>query len=1113
MWPDRLQLPMDPPCPSWPLARQPWPLARRPRQPAPTRASGSPVRLPADLLDGTERTIPQSFFQTMGLLTAGLLTKNLLTKNLLTTTLVATVVLAIGLISPAAAAASEPRPNVIVILIDDMGWGDLSCFGGPDGVSPHIDALAAAGLRFEQFYVNSPICSPSRVALATGQYPHRWQVTSYLADRQRNQDRGVAQWLDPSAPVQARSFQMAGYATGHFGKWHMGGQRDVGQAPLPAAYGFDESLTNFEGLGPRIIPMKDAYDGQPAQPHDLGSANLGQGPLHRHDRSQVTSEYVSAALRFIDRAQQQDQPFYLNLWPDDVHSPFFPPADLRAATDGSKRQLYYAVLQAMDQQLAPLFQRVSQTPALAQNTIIVLMSDNGPESGAGVAGHLRGEKTWLFEGGVRSPLIVWAPGLIESHLAGTVNRQSYFCALDLNRSLYTLCGVPHGEGVELDGEDLAATLIGARQDSRSQPIFWRRPPDRPGNARQDNPDLAVRLGDWKYLVNYDGSDPQLYDLATDESEQHNRVDQHGDVARRLHQQLVAWNATLQPDAGDPAWAGHAATATVPQDHFVNPINEGADPWVVENRHAGEGQARYLWCASEGNRGIAIYTSDRLTELGTKHVVWRAPDSGMVSREVWAPELHYQDDRWHVYFAASDGRNENHLTYVLQSQSSDPLGPYQLHGPLATGDGADGRSPNIWSIDMTVMDWQGKRYALWSGWDAPGTDQQFLYIAPMKSPTELAGPRVLICANDDYLWERVEPGMQHRGLHEAPQVFTAGDRPVVTYSCGASWLPTYKLGMLRLIGDDPLNPQHWEKSPEPIFQSDGEVFGVGHSCFVRSPDQTQWWHVFHAKQDRHPGWRRAIFVQPMSVDADGLPVLGKPLPRNTPLPRPSGEPRDGSLPHPLALWPADTADAANAANAANAADTRGDGGDGGATAPPSSPPVNVIGHQQFYQLSEPSLRLGRAPEAPINDYRSGEKAMVRGWTASDVRAQVTIDFLGNRESRDAGLLFRTSGAALGYDAQRGYFAAIIPGDQRVILGKTDGARWHELARARRTIAVRRPQQLEVRTRGSQILVFLNGQQVIGIRDESYREGGVGVRVVDSEAIFSNLHVVENPPAER
>lgn len=450
-------------------------------------------------------------------------------------------------------ASAIERPNIITVFIDDMGWSDLSCFSGDRVQTENIDALAKQGIRFTNFYVNSPICSPSRVALSTGQYPHRWRISSYLAARQLNRSRGMAQWLDPQAPVLARQLQQAGYATGHFGKWHMGGQRDVGEAPLISEYGFDRSLTNFEGLGPRVLPLKDAYDGKKPRKHDLGSANLGRGPIRWEDRSVVTAAFVKEAIGFIDQAQADDKPFFINLWPDDVHSPFFPPEVLRDETDGSKRALYYAVLEAMDQQLGKLFDRIKSDRRLLNNTLILVMSDNGHEEGAGSSAPLRGAKTWLYEGGVRSPLIVWGPGLLVASAAGTTNNTSILCALDVNRSLYSLTQTKLPEGVQLDGEDLSSTLIGNGRTGRSAPIFWRRPPDRPGTNQEDNPDLAVRSGKWKYYVNYDGQNRQLYDLTVDASETEDVSEANSSLVEKLHRELTAWNASLPKDAGDPGW--------------------------------------------------------------------------------------------------------------------------------------------------------------------------------------------------------------------------------------------------------------------------------------------------------------------------------------------------------------------------------------------------------------------------------------------------------------------------------------------------------------------------------------------------------------------------------
>ena len=205
------------------------------------------------------------------------------------------------------AQADEPaparHPNIIMVLIDDMGWGDLSCFGNKEAKTPNIDRLAAGGLRFEQFYVASPICSPSRVGLSTGQYPQRWRITSYLNNRAENTARGMAQWLDPKAPMLARMLRDAGYATGHFGKWHMGGQRDVDDAPPITAYGFDASLTNFEGMGPKLLPLTlKPGDDKPGRIW-ADAERLGQ-PVTWMQRSQITTGFTDAALEFIDTSVQ-----------------------------------------------------------------------------------------------------------------------------------------------------------------------------------------------------------------------------------------------------------------------------------------------------------------------------------------------------------------------------------------------------------------------------------------------------------------------------------------------------------------------------------------------------------------------------------------------------------------------------------------------------------------------------------------------------------------------------------------------------------------------------------------------------------------------------------------
>jgi uncharacterized sulfatase len=434
-----------------------------------------------------------------------------------------------------------PRPNFLFVLIDDMGYADLSCYGQKQIETPNIDRMAKEGIRFTQFYVNSPVCSPSRTALMTGQFPACWRITSYLASRSENRDRGMVNWLDPKAMTVARLLHDAGYATGHFGKWHMGGQRDVGDAPLISEYGFDKSVTQFEGLGDRILPLCDKFDGQPPQRYALGSDKLGRGEITWMDRSKVTSGFVERAIKFMHKAEQDGKPFYVDFWPDDVHSPFFPPKALRG--NQTKKQLYLGVVRAMDEQLGPLFDFIREQPTLRTNTLIIIASDNGPEPGAGSAGIFRGHKGNLYEGGVREPFITWGPGLLADKARGTVNEKTVIAGIDLLPSLIELAGLQLGDA-KLDGEDVSASMLGKAQQTRAKPLFWIRPPDWPGSDRETWPDLSVRDGDFKLLLMEDGSGEQLYDLAQDPAETHNLAAQKPEIVERLTKQLLEWRKSL-----------------------------------------------------------------------------------------------------------------------------------------------------------------------------------------------------------------------------------------------------------------------------------------------------------------------------------------------------------------------------------------------------------------------------------------------------------------------------------------------------------------------------------------------------------------------------------------
>ena len=338
--------------------------------------------------------------------------------------------------------------------------------------------------------------------------------------------------------------------------------------------------------------------------------------------------------------------------------------------------------------------------------------------------------------------------------------------------------------------------------------------------------------------------------------------------------------------GCPKRAANTATAAVPPDArattaatFTNPIGIGADPWVIQ--HDG----KYYWTLTDTNRGVAIWCSDTPASPGKRKIVWRAPATGPYSNDIWAPELHFLDGRWYIYVAASAGKNATHRMIVLESATDDPLGDYTLKAELYTGDNIDTKARSRWAVDGTVFARNGKLYFIWSGWFNTHSNQR-LYIAPMSNPWTISGNRVRICSNKDYPWEHYSDSLERPSLNAAPQILQHAGRTFIIYSASGSWQATYKLGLLELIGDDPLAPNAWRKNPRPVFAPTPTTFGIGHASFVKSPDGKQDWIIYHVKEERKDGWSRLIFAQPFRWTKDGFPDFGKPVARDQPLPLPS-----------------------------------------------------------------------------------------------------------------------------------------------------------------------------------------------------------------------------------
>jgi arylsulfatase A-like enzyme len=428
------------------------------------------------------------------------------------------------------------KPNILFIFIDDMGYGDLGVYGNKEVKSPNIDKLAQEGLRFNQFYVNSPICSPSRVAVTTGQFPSKWGITSYISDRKSNSERGMKDYLDVNAHSVARQLKGVGYYTAHIGKWHMGGGRDISDAPLITAYGFDESVTQFEGLGERYLATYETFD-YPNGIRDLEeqSASLGKGKIHWEKRENFTKVFVDRTIKAIENAQNNNKPFYINLWPDDIHTPLEPPVELRG--DLSTKARFLGVMQEMDSQMGRLFDYIRNNPRIASNTLIIFTSDNGPDGKVNKAAHLRGTKVWLYDGGIKEPFIAWWPGKIPQ---GAVNNKTVLSGIDLPLIFMDIAGAIPDENIVYDGVNMTDAILGIKESIRDKPLFWIRPPDRPGYNGVDNPDIAIRKGDYKLLMNVDSTDIQLYNIKEDESEVNNLALSNPLKVEELKEEIMEW---------------------------------------------------------------------------------------------------------------------------------------------------------------------------------------------------------------------------------------------------------------------------------------------------------------------------------------------------------------------------------------------------------------------------------------------------------------------------------------------------------------------------------------------------------------------------------------------
>lgn len=441
-------------------------------------------------------------------------------------------------LSTVVAQNNTQKPNIILILADDLGYGDIGSYGSVRIETPHLDKMTSEGMKFTQFYAGSAVCTPTRVSVLTGNYPIRYNVSQHFNDRDM--------FLDNTMITIPKALKKEGYVSKHIGKWHLGGLNEShildrkNSMPGPLQHGFDHYLAMIEDplyRGP-AMREKRLYK-------DAGKHLAEDDKIRPADDTHWTTLKFKAAGEFIEKNATNKQPFFLNLWLDAPHAPY--EASEKGLMDKYKDRttgsdlLYRGMVSQLDKGVGAILNQL-QTLGIAENTLVIFTSDNGPAY-LGSPAHFKGRKTDFHEGGIRVPMIAWWPkhidkGIVTSQIANTMDFLPTFVAIANGK----ISSKNH-----IDGIDISPRLTTNIPIERHT-MFWEIAPRYKNSGNYVNvSDLRLtptanqiaRKGKWKLLA-LEGKPLELYNVDEDPYERWNVIKQYPEVANKLYKELQNW---------------------------------------------------------------------------------------------------------------------------------------------------------------------------------------------------------------------------------------------------------------------------------------------------------------------------------------------------------------------------------------------------------------------------------------------------------------------------------------------------------------------------------------------------------------------------------------------